>query len=191
MYPILAHYNYSLPLKLAAYASQFGIRAMISQVYPNGEEHPVAYASRTFTTAGINYPQVKQEALSIVFGTPKFHQYLYGRFFTIVTDYKPLLTMLRPKKNILPLAAARMQRWALLLSAHQYEIEHRFTQAYGNADTLSRLPLIDEGSEEIGESSVLVECLPVTISDLQRAAQCDALLNKVYQVWMGEYNNIR
>ena len=59
-----------------------------------------------------------------------------------MTDHKPLLAMLGP-----PLAAARMQRWALLLSAHHYEIEYCSTQAHGNADALSRLPLTVNRSE--------------------------------------------
>ena len=99
--PILAHYDCSLPLKLATESSQFGNSGVISQVYPNGEERPVAYASRTLSTAEIKYPQVEKEALSIVNGIRKIHQYLYyGTCFTIVFDHKHLLTMLGPKKTI-------------------------------------------------------------------------------------------
>ena len=63
---ILAHYDCSLPLKLANDAFQFGISAVTSQVHPNGEERIVAYASRTLSTAEINYPQIEKEAVSIV-----------------------------------------------------------------------------------------------------------------------------
>ena len=55
----------------------------------------------------------KKHWLSI-FGIKKFHQYLYGRKFTLVTDHKPLTTILGPKKGIPVVAASRLQRWAML-----------------------------------------------------------------------------
>ena len=128
--PVLVHYDPSLPLRLAGDASQYGIGAVISQVGLNWDEQSVAYASRTLSPPEQNYSQIEKEALSLIFGLSKFYQYLY----TIVTDHKPLLAILGPKKNIPTLAAARMQRWALLLSAYNYRLEYRLTQAHGNAD---------------------------------------------------------
>ena len=43
----------------------------------------------------------------------------------LVTDHKPLTTILGEKKGIPPMAAARFQRWELKLSAYTYEIEFR------------------------------------------------------------------
>ena len=88
-----------------------------------------------------NYGQIEKEPLSLVYEIRKFHQYLYGRKFVLVTDHKPLLTLLGPKKGIPSLAAARLQRWAVLLSAHVYDIEFRPTGEHSNVDSLSRLPL--------------------------------------------------
>ena len=56
-----------------------------------------------------------KEALSLVFGFQKFHKYIYGRKFTLVTDHKPLTTIFSPKTGVPALAAARLQRRALLL----------------------------------------------------------------------------
>ena len=51
----------------------------------------------------------------------------------MVTDHKPLTTLLGPKSGITTLAAARLQRWALLLAAYQYNIrEYRSTENQGN-----------------------------------------------------------
>ena len=104
--PVLAHYNPDYPIVLAGDASAYGVGAVISHRLPDGSECPVAYASRTLTKSERNYTQVEKEALSLVFGGRKFHQYLYSRQFTILTDHKPLKIILGPKNNIPPLAAA-------------------------------------------------------------------------------------
>ena len=88
-----------------------------------------------------NYAQMQKEALSLVYTVHKFHQYLYCRSFVLVTDHKPLTTILGHERGMPSLAAARLQRWALILSAYSYTIEFRSTKQHTNADGLSRLPL--------------------------------------------------
>ena len=41
-----------------------------------------------------------------------------------MTDHRPLCEILGEKEGMLPLAAARAQRWALVLGAYQYGVEH-------------------------------------------------------------------
>ena len=116
---VLAHYNPQHPLHLAADASSYGLGAVVSHVFPNGLERPIAFASRTLTTSERNCSQLEKEALSLVFAVKKFHQYLYGREFILYIDHKQLTTILGLKRGIPLLTAARLQRWALQLSAHQ------------------------------------------------------------------------
>ena len=97
---ILAHFDQSLPIKLAADASAYGVGAVISHVQRDGSEKPIALASRTLSPSEQNYAQIEKEALALVFGVKRFHQYLYGHKFTLVTDHKPLMATLGPKKRI-------------------------------------------------------------------------------------------
>ncbi|XP_057695377.1 uncharacterized protein K02A2.6-like [Corythoichthys intestinalis] len=111
---VLTHFNPSYPIQLACDASPYGVGAVISHVFPNEDERPIAFASRTLNKAESNYAQLEREALSIIFGVRKFHQYLYGRKFTLLTDHRPLATILGPHAGIPSLAAARLQRrWEL------------------------------------------------------------------------------
>ena len=74
--------------------------------FPGGSEHPVAFTSRTLAPAEKNYSQLDKEGLAIIFGVEKFHNFLFGRQFTIVTDHKPLKHLFGEDKPIPPLASA-------------------------------------------------------------------------------------
>ena len=127
--PVLAHYAAALPFRLAGDASNFGLGVVLSHCLPDGSERPVAYASRTLISSEQNYSQLEKEALPLSrLRCKKFHLYLYGRTFELLTDHKPLTTILGPKTGIPSIAAARLQRWPLLLSCYQYQIKYKSTQ---------------------------------------------------------------
>ena len=182
--PVLAHYDGTKNLKLATDASSYGVGAVISHMYDDGSERPIAYASRTLSKAEKGYAQIDKEALAIIFGIQKFHTYLYGRRFVLVTDHKPLVSLFGPKKAIPPLAAARLQRWAITLSAYSYEIEYKPTKLHANADSLSRLPLPStETSEDLVNvfNVAQVEALPVTSLQVSAATKKDPQLSQVFR----------
>ena len=115
---VLAHFNPELQLGLACDASAVGIGVVLFHRYQDGTERPVAYTSKSLNEVEKNYSQIEREALSIIFGIKKFHQFLYGRSFLLVTDHKPLLTIFGPKKGIPVLSASRLQHWTIILSGY-------------------------------------------------------------------------
>ena len=56
------------------------------------------------------------------------------------SDHKPLKYLFSETHLIPVMGALRIQRWSLLLSSYEYEIEYRPGSKVANVDALSRLP---------------------------------------------------
>lgn len=169
--------------------------AVLSHVFEDGTERSIAFAFRSLTKAERNYSQIDKEALAIIVGIKKFHTYLYGRHFTLITDHQPL-NIFSPSKGLPATAAARLQRYAVFLSSYSYEIKYRNTKLHTNADALSRLvneqvPPSEEEADPVDlfHLSQLDE-LPVTCATLRRETQKDPILSQVYQQTMSGWSKI-
>ena len=107
----------------------------------------------------------------------------------MLTDHKPLTIILGPKTGIPALAAARLQRWAILLSAYRYDVEYRHTDQHANADGLSRLPLSENGPVQSACPGTVfnltqIASLPVKTEELRQATSQDPVLSKVLRYTM-------
>ncbi|KRY90554.1 Transposon Tf2-9 polyprotein [Trichinella pseudospiralis] len=96
---VLTHYDGKKPLVLVCDASPHGIGSVLCHKLSSTQEIPIAFYSRTLSATERIYAQIDKEALAVISGVKKFHEYLYGRQFTIITDHKPLLGLFVPKKE--------------------------------------------------------------------------------------------
>lgn len=97
---MLVNFWQNLEITLACNASPYGIGDFLSHVFSDGKEKPIEFASRTL---GVHEKkknsQLNKEALALIFGIEKFHQYIYMKSSTLKTDHKPLVTIFVPGKK--------------------------------------------------------------------------------------------
>lgn len=187
---VLTHFDDQLPLVLACDASPYGVGAVLSHRMPGGEEKPVGFASRTLTKAEKNYSHLDKEALAIVYGVRKFHQYLHGRTFQIKTDHKPLTHIFSESRAIPTMASGRVQRWALLLGGYDYSIQYKPGKCMANADALSRLPLKPPSVEvprppEIVSLVEYLDTTPLSCAKIKLWTDHDPVLSRIRK-WVQE-----
>ena len=134
---VLSLYDPSLPAKISADASSYGVGAVLLQ-QTNGDWKPVAYACRAMSEAEKRYAQIEKEALATTWACERFSNYLLGRHFHVETDHKPLVPLLSSKHlDDLP---PRILRFCLRLARYDFSIQHVPGKLLNTADTLSRAP---------------------------------------------------
>ena len=133
--PVLAFANFNKPFILHTDASAESLGACLYQQQYDNTERPIAFASRGLSPSERNYPAYKLEFLSLKWAvTDKFHDYLYGVPFHVITDNNPLTYIFTTAK-----LDATSQRWVSALSNYQFSIEYRSGKLNQDADGLSRI----------------------------------------------------
>ena len=91
--PILLHADPTKPFFLETDASDFALGAVLSQIGEDNLLHPVAFHSRKFSAAKINYEIHDKELLVIVDSFEEWRQFLEGALHptTVYSDHKNLL----------------------------------------------------------------------------------------------------
>lgn len=87
--PILAYPDFSKSFILDTDASNFAISAVLSQEV-DGDERPVAYASRTLNKSETKYCITRKELLAVVNYVKYYRHYLIGKPFLNRTDHGSL-----------------------------------------------------------------------------------------------------
>ena len=132
--PVLAYPNSEDLFILDTDASNHAIGAELLQAQ-NGVERLISFGSFVLDSARRNYCTTRKELLAVVRFTRHFKDYLFGRRFTLRTDYNSLLWLMG-FKNI----EGQLARWIEELAVYNMEIVHRPGKDHVNADGLSRIP---------------------------------------------------
>ena len=101
----LKFYDPNLPIFIETDASQNGTGVVLLQPLDSNftlnenniptKLMPVAFASRTLTSAESNYANIEHELLGVVFGVLHFKHFTFSNEVNIITDHEPLVSLLR------------------------------------------------------------------------------------------------
>jgi transposase InsO family protein len=122
--PVLSFPDFNLPFYVATDASNLGIGCVLYQL-PNGPDdesvvHYISFMARSLKKHERNYPAYKKELLGIVYALKKFHYYLWGRSFTLLTDHRPL-TYIQHQSDL----PATIANWTETILSHHFECIYR------------------------------------------------------------------
>lgn len=132
--PVLSCPDYTKPFEVHTDASNFGVGAMLTQNL-DGKEHPIAYMSRSFTSAEKNYSITERETLAVLVALEHWRCYIEnGQTFTVYTDHSALKWFLS-----LDNPTGRLARWGVRLSSFNFVIKHRRGVDHVIPDALSRV----------------------------------------------------
>ncbi|XP_014672251.1 PREDICTED: uncharacterized protein K02A2.6-like [Priapulus caudatus] len=157
-----------------------GLGGILVQIQ-DGEPRVVSYASRSLSDVERRYSQTEKEALALVWACEKFHTYLYGITFELVTDHKPLEVIYSARSK----PSARIERWVLRLQPYVFDVVYK-PGKNNIADALSRLTQVTKAQKNVAEEYVqfvtkAATPRAMTTQEIEEESARDAELQEVRQ----------
>ena len=176
---MLSHFDPKKETEIIVDASPVGLCAILAQ-----EDRAVLMVSRKLSKVETRYSQTEREALAVVWACERLNFYLYGIFFTVRSDHKPLEILYSPRGK----PAARILRWYIRLLPYRFEVKYR--KGVGNpADYFSRKPVSECSGEEetlateaeYFVNSVILEAIPhcLTLQEITVESLKDKMLQRL------------
>lgn len=145
---ILGYYDVNDRTQVVADASPVGLGGVLIQFDAQGNSRIISFASKSLSDVEKRYAQTEKEALALVWVVERFHFYLFGREFELITDHKPLETIFGTKSK----PCARIERWVLRLQSYKFNVVYKSGKT-NIADPLSRLIMETTGQTTFDEYS--------------------------------------
>jgi hypothetical protein len=154
-------------IRLYTDASDIACGAHLTQRF-GGEEHSVAFVSKTFNSSQKKWDTADKEMFGVVYAVKRLHYYLGDRIFTICTDHRNLQFETH--------LSQRVQRWKMALADYRYVIEYIKGETNVVADALSRCVESEflEGTKERLSFSDYIQ--PASTQDIQDIREAEEVM---------------
>ena len=112
----MAYFDQKKDTTILVDASPVGLGAILIQ---SGKA--ICYASRALSDVEQRYSQTDREMLAVVYGAEHFHLYIHGAPFSVITNHKPLLGIMKSRNP----TTARIERYRLRLMPYDFELIYK------------------------------------------------------------------
>jgi hypothetical protein len=153
--PILRHYEEDRPAMVETDISDYAMGAVSSQRFEDSKIHPVAFISKKYSPAKLNYQIYDKEMLAIVYAMKQWTYYLQGAIYTTIVYSDHMNLLYFKETNQLNRQQAR---WAETLQEYNFKTVYRKGSQNGKTDALSRCPefIAREGGTMSTDNKVLL-----------------------------------
>lgn len=173
--PVLMMPDQTKPFQIECDASKYASGAVLTQLDSNGDRHPCAFISKTFSPTERNYEIYDRELLAIIRALEEWRHYLQGspHTTTVFSDHKNL-TFYREARKL----NRRQARWSLYLSEFDVKLIHLPGNKMVQSDALSRRPDFTPAEDNDNEDVVMLpEEMFINLVDLdlqRRILECNS-----------------
>jgi hypothetical protein len=174
--PVLMMPDHTKPFQIECDASKYASGAVLTQLDSNGDRHPCAFISKTFSPTERNYEIYDRELLAIIQALEEWRHYIQGSSHTtvVLSDHKNL-TYYREARKL----NRRQARWSLYLSEFDIKLVHTPGHKMIQSDALSRRPdFVPDDDTDNDDMTMLLDDLFINLidTDLQkRIASCTTM----------------
>ena len=163
--PVLMMPDQSRPYQIKADTSKYASEAILTQTDSNGDRHPVAFLSKTFTETEQNYKIYDQELLAIIQALEEWQHYIQGSgHTTIIHSDHQNLTYFKSAQKL----NTRQAHWSLYLSEFDIKLVLMPGSKMIQSNALSRQPdFIPEEDHDNENRILLLEEMFVNLVDTE------------------------
>ena len=179
--PTLTYFDPKRPTALLTDAArvQGGLGYALIQTAADGRQVLIQCGSRRLSGAESRYSTIESEALAIQWAVKKCRTYLFGAFFTVFSDHKPLRPIFN-NKSIAEVENPRLQRIMQKLAGYQFTVEFVAGKRNLIADALSRAPVFGPPEESDADEAAFTSAVTTRLrsdpllDELRQAAAADS-----------------
>jgi RNase H-like domain found in reverse transcriptase len=155
--------DHSKPFQIESDASKYASGAVLTQMDINGDRHPMAFLSKTFTDTEHQYEIYDRELLGIIWALKEWWHYIQGSgHTTLIHTNHQNLTYFRKAQKL----SDRLARWSLFLSEFDIKLQHLPGNKIILSDALSRRPDHCPEEDETKEEILLLDDLFLNLLDI-------------------------
>ncbi len=122
---------------LTSDASDIHVGAVLSQFQRDGTNKPTGYFSRKLSPCKTRYSVTDKKALAVVLACWKYHHFLLGAQFTVVTNHQPLTSIFKRKTKF-----PRINKRVLEIREYNHNIQYLKGKYSYVTDQMSRPVLV-------------------------------------------------